>query len=114
MAFSDDDHGLFYQLEMGDCTKRDLSSWVEVAQALRLYEVSGIFQQAVQIQDVMSGPEYDPDRPHAGMALGDALWKRAADLRMALEEIDGIARLRAASEAHLRRTAPEKLPLPVW
>ena len=115
MLFSSDDHGLIYQFEMGEWSEKEVASWFEVANALNLTDLSRITEEVMLMRDVICHPEYDPETKLGdGKKIGDKLRNRASELRVMIDEIDGVARLRAACEAHLRQNAPDKLPLPTW
>ncbi|WP_415920686.1 hypothetical protein [Tateyamaria sp. SN6-1] len=114
MLFSCDDHGLYYQFEMGEWDARQVASWVEVVNALEVTEMTKVLEEVALMHDVICHPEFDGEHPHGQSTLGWTLWQRAAELRARVEESDGIARLRAACEAHLRKAAPDMLPLPTW
>ncbi|WP_425041441.1 hypothetical protein [Primorskyibacter sp. S187A] len=114
MLFADDDHGLYYQLEMGQVSRAELTTWLEVTQTLELEEIGQVLEEAVLMHDVICHPDYDPEIPQDGGQLGWLLWTRAAELRAKVEQREDISRLRAACEAYLRRHAPDLLPLPVW
>ncbi len=114
MLFSSDDHGLIYQFEMGEWSETEVASWIEVTKALNLAEISKIMEEVMLMHNVICHPEYDPEVRLEDEKIGDKLWRRASDLRVKIDEIDGVARLRAACEAHLRKNAPDMLPLPTW
>lgn len=114
ILFQDIEHGLMYQFEMGEWSEKEVASWVEVTKALNLSDISRIMQEVALMRDAICHPEHDPAFIDRGEAIGERLQNRAYELHDLFVEINGIARLRAACEAHLRRKAPEMLPLPTW
>lgn len=112
ILFRSEEHGIVYQLEMSEWSKKQVASWLEVTRALDLAEISRIMEEVVLMRNVICHPDYDPEFMQGAETIGDKLWKRALFLHGKMAEIDGIAQLRAASEAHLQKNAPEMMPLP--
>jgi len=113
LIFQDDDHGLYYQFEMGEWTRDQVTSWLEVAKSLNLPDMTFVLEEVVAMYDVICNPYFDPESLHEGKTKQSMLWDRASVLRLYLEENNSISRLRSACEAHLRKHAPDLLPLPV-
>lgn len=112
ILFSGDEHGLVYQFEMNYRSEKEVASWVEVAKALNLAEISRVMEEIVAMRNVICHPEYDPEAKHGDEKIGDMLWRRASELHVKMGKINGVAELRAACEAHLRKNARDRLPLP--
>lgn len=114
ILFSCKEHHLVYQLEMDYRSEKEVAAWVEVAQALNLPEISRILQEVVLMRRVICHTDYDTEHMSGDETLYDKLGRRALELHDEIAQIDGVARLRAASETYLRKNAPHMLPLPTW
>ncbi|MFZ5962264.1 hypothetical protein ACOXXX_04870 [Thalassococcus sp. BH17M4-6] len=113
ILFSCKDHDIVYQFEMDYRSEKEVAAWVEVARVLKLPDVSRILEELVHMRRVIYHPDHDPEVVTAGgETIGDRLSRRAMELHDEFARIDGVARLRAAGERHLRQRAPHLLPLP--
>lgn len=114
ILFNDVEHGIYYQFELGHVTRAEVTSWLEVARFLKLDEISEIFEEVLRLHNVICADWYDGEIQQGHRTLGEDLWDQAAALHAKMAGINGIAQLRSASEKHIRRNAPELLPLPTW
>ena len=114
ILFASEEHGISYQLEMEYRSEKEVASWLEVAKALNLADISLILEEVVLMRNVIYHPEYDSQQKVNDETIGDKMYRRSVELFEEFTEIDGIARLRAASIAHLSKHAPHLLPLPTW
>ncbi|ETA53604.1 hypothetical protein [Ponticoccus alexandrii] len=114
ILFSSEDHHPIYQLELNYKSEGEVTTWVEVAQVLGLPDIERVLQEIVLMRSVLCHPDFDPEYMSGDETIYDRLCRRAMELQREFAGIEGVARLRAASEEHLRRNAPDLLPLPVW
>lgn len=112
ILFSCSEHHIIYQFEMGSWTEADAATWLEVAKGLSLTDISKIMEEVVLMGGVIGHPDFDAMHMSGDETIYDKLNSRAVELHDEFEKIDGVARLRAAGEAYLRKNAPELLPLP--
>ena len=114
ILFSSTEHHIIYQFEMEHPSEKEVTAWVEAAQALNLTDISKILEEVVLMRNVICHPDFDSEHMSGDETIYDKLYRRALELHDEFAKINGVARLRSASKSYLSKHAPHLLPLPTW